>query len=399
MEAQDKFDKLAGSVFQFFRGTCLLFYRDLPGEDARLPTVLAPGDIHPGNFGVMPSADNVPIFGVMDFDEAYYAPFTWDLKRGAVGFMLAAEDKGGHRPKKQRAIARRFIRGYVDGIAAYAAAGTEQHERLRMDNAPGMIRDLIAGALEDTRAEWLAGAYLDDERRGFRADEELVPVSSRRDEFQELIERFLRVNDVTVPERAGTMRVKDVAERKGAGTASLGLTRFYVLIEGPRKNGTDDLLLEFKQARRSALTGLAPPSRYEVDGCGDRITHAHRVQLVNGDVFFGSLDFDGQSFLLRERAPYRDDISLGGLSASEWKEYAEICGRVLAQTHAMSDDTGNVDYDVEPAIVEVIGGTDLFVDDVLRFADEAATRVRRDHEHFVADHAMGAFGNIDHSYR
>jgi hypothetical protein len=205
MEAQDKFDKLAGSVFQFFRGTCLLFYRDCP---ARTPA----------------------------------CPRCWP------------------------------IRGYVDGIAAYAAAGTEQHEQLRMDNAPGMIRDLIAGALEDTRADWLAGAYLDDERRGFRADEELVPVSSRRDEFQEVIERFLRVNDVTVPERAGAMRVKDVAERKGAGTASLGLTRFYVLIEGPRKNDTDDLLLEFKQARRSALTGLEPPSRYEVDGCGDRIT-------------------------------------------------------------------------------------------------------------------------------
>ena len=83
------------------------------------------------------------------------------------------------------------------------------------------------------------------------------------------------------------MRVKDVAVRRGQGIASLGLARYYVLIEGPRADATDDLIIEFKQARRSALAGLTPPSRYDADGRGERISHAHRVQLVNGDVFYG----------------------------------------------------------------------------------------------------------------
>ncbi|TYP88936.1 DUF2252 domain-containing protein [Blastococcus xanthinilyticus] len=398
IEAQEKFDKLAGSVYHFFRGTNLLFYRDLVGEDARLPTVLALGDVHPGNFGVMPSADNVPIFGVNDFDDAYYAPFTWDLKRGAVGFVLAAGEKGGHGPDKQRAITRRFLTGYVEGMASYAADATEDSEQLRLDNAPPLIAELIAGALETTRSEWLAG-LLDETRGGFRTNDEVVPVSSRRAEFQDVVERFVEGNQVPVPERAGRMRVKDVAERKSAGTASLGLPRFFVLIEGPRADGTDDLLLEFKQARRSALSGLVPPSEYQMDGMADRIRHAQRVHLVNGDVFYGSVDIDGRSFMVRERAPFRDSISLGKLSRREWKEYAEICGRVLAHTHAMSDDSGNVDYDVEPAILEAIGSRELFVDDVLRFAEEAAARVRQDHEYFVADHALGAFRNVDVVYR
>ncbi|MGY1846747.1 DUF2252 family protein [Blastococcus sp. SYSU DS1021] len=398
LEARAKFDKLAGSVFHFFRGTNLLFYRDLVGEDARLPTVLALGDVHPGNFGVMPSSDNVPIFGVNDFDDAYYAPFTWDLKRGAVGFLLGAAEKSGSGRKKQRAIAERFVRGYAAGIASYAADGREQTEQLRLDNAPPLIRRLIAGTLETSRADWLAG-LLDETRSGFRTDEELVPVSSRRQEFQELVDRYVAENEVAVPERAGAVRVKDVAERRGAGTASLGLTRYYVLVAGVRDDGTDDLLLEFKRARRSALSGLVPPSGYEVDGEGDRIRHAQRVHLVSGDVFYGSVDIDGRSFMVRERAPFRDDISLGSLSTGEWKQYAEICGRVLAHTHAMSDETGNVDYDVEPAILDAIGNRDLFVDDILRFAEEAAARVRRDHEHFVADHALGAFRSVDVVYR
>lgn len=81
-----KFEKLDGSVYSFFRGSALLFYRDMPGTDARMPTVLLLGDVHPENFGVMPNRDNVPIFSVNDFDdEVSYGPFTWDLKRGATG--------------------------------------------------------------------------------------------------------------------------------------------------------------------------------------------------------------------------------------------------------------------------------------------------------------------------
>ncbi|MGY1634423.1 DUF2252 domain-containing protein [Geodermatophilus sp. SYSU D01186] len=356
VEAREKFDKLAGSVFHFFRGTNLLFYRDILGEDARMPTVLALGDVHPGNFGVMPSSDNVPVFGVNDFDDSFYAPFTWDLKRGVVGFVLGAAEKSGLGRKKQRGVAERFVRGYIEGIAAYATDLTEQDEQLRLDNAPPMIAELIQGVLERGRPEWLAETVLNEYGTGFRTDDELVPVSSRRPEFQDLVDRYVRENDVTVPARAGGMRVKDVAERKGAGTASLGLTRYYVLIEGPRADGTDDLLLEFKRARRSALAGLVPPSGFEVDGQGDRIRHAQRVHLVNGDVFYGSVDFDGHSFLVRERAPFRGDISLGALSAGEWKEYAGVCGRVLAHTHAMSDENGLIDYDVEPAILGAIGG-------------------------------------------
>jgi uncharacterized protein (DUF2252 family) len=397
-DAEEKFEKLAGSLFSFFRGTCLLFYRDLAGEDAWMPTVLTLGDVHPENFGVMPSADNVPIFGVNDFDEAFYAPFTWDLKRGAVGFMIAAQEEGGHGRKKQRKIAKRFVQGYIDGISGFAHDETEQERQLRLDNAPELIADLIDDALED-RAEWLDDDYLDEHKRGFRADDELVPVTSRRDEFQELIDRFVEDNDVDVPARAGEMRVKDVAIRKGQGTASLGLARYYVLIEGPHADGTDDLIIELKQARRSALAGLVPPSEFTVGGQGDRIVHAHGVQLVGGDRFYGHVEFEGRSFMTRERAPFRDDIDLDDLSKSEWKDYAEICGRTLAHAHALSDEIGELDHDIEPMILDAIGAHDLFVDDIVRFADEAAERVRRDHEHFIADHQLGAYRSVDVIYR
>ena len=63
------------------------------GQDSLMPTVMALGNVHRENFRIMPDVNGAPIFGVNDFDETIndfdetiYAPFTWDLKRGAVGF-------------------------------------------------------------------------------------------------------------------------------------------------------------------------------------------------------------------------------------------------------------------------------------------------------------------------
>ena len=195
------------------------------------------------------------------------------------------------------------------------------------------------------------------------------------------------------------MRVKDVAVRVGQGTASLGLTRYYVLIEGPTEDGSDDLVLELKQARRSALAGLAPPNDFGVDGTGERITEAARVQLVNGDAFFGHVEFEGMSFMTRERSPYKNEIDLDELTKQEWVDYARLCGQTLAHAHALSDDVGERDVDIEPLVLDAIGVPELFRADVLAFATEAADRVRDDHDHFCADHALGAFTSVDRVFR
>ena len=398
-DAAAKFAKLHGSLFSFFRGTCLLFYRDMAGEDADMPTVLTLGDVHPENFGVMPSVDDVPIFGVNDFDEAFYAPFTWDLKRGAVGFMIAAAEEGDQGRKKQRRIAGAFVRGYVEAMRGYAADATEQEEQMREDNAPRLIRKLIHHAAKEKRSAWLDRKYHDEHRRGFRADDEHVPVTSRVAEFQAALDAFVVDNDIDVPARTAGMKVKDVCKRLGQGTASLGLPRYYLMIEGPEGDGSDDVLLEFKQARRSALAGLAPPSDFVMDGQAERISHAQGVFLVGGDRFYGAAELDGMSFMVRERAPYRDDIDLDDLSTDEWMDYAAICGASLARSHALSDEAGLVDHDIEPDVLAAIGPEDLFVSDIVGFAVEAQERVRADHEHFRADHDLGAFGQVDRVFR
>lgn len=396
--ATEKFDELSGSLFKFFRGTALLFYRDMVGQDNEMPSVMALGDVHPGNFGVMPDRDGAPIFGVNDFDETIYAPFTWDLKRGAVGFWLAAAEEGGKGRKKRRKIVRKFLEGYLEAMRNYAERATEKQNNYRMDNSPKVIRRLFEEALEK-RKEWLWDDYLKENGKGFRASDELQPISSEIAKFQKAVRQLMKTKGIDIPPRAGELKVKDVCVRHRQGTASLGLPRYYVLIEGPSKDATDDLIVEFKRARRSALEGLTPPSDFHAGDKADRIMHGQGVQLAHGDAFYGAVEIDGDSFMTRERAPFREDIDLDDLSYKTWKAYARVCGAALAQAHALSDDLGQIDYDVEPSIVTAASPPELFISDILTFAEEAAGRLARDHEHFRADHACGAFRKVGKIYR
>ncbi|HRW05058.1 MAG TPA: DUF2252 family protein [Caldilineaceae bacterium] len=402
--AQDKFDKLAKSFFKFFRGTALLFYRDYAGMDSHLPTVFTIGDVHPENFGVMPNEDGAPIFGVNDFDEAYFAPFSYDLKRGAVGFYIAAKENG-LKKKKRREVVRAFVDGYWEGLTSFARDDREKWHEFRIDNSPKMIRKLLKSARTE-RADFLAD-LIDVEKERFISSDEIVPHSKHIAEFQKVVDTYREDNDIDSSTKAeGFFEVRDVAIKRHSGTASLGLDRYFVLINGPTDDPTDDIILEFKQTRPSAIYGLAPnitsnengktksskkSSKKAQNNKASRVVRSHDIHLSGGDPYYGQVDIDDENFLVRERSPYKDDIDVDDLDYDEFCEYASICGQALAQTHARSDeDTGIMEGDAEKRILSSVNPA-LFTADVVRFAHTATKRLKRDWKMFKQDHALGAF--------
>ncbi len=243
---REKFETMAETPFRFFRGTALLFYRDYAGTDGDLPIVLCLGDVHPENFGVMPSADGTPVFGPNDFDEAYFAPFSYDLKRGAVGFELATKEEG-LKKSERRAIVEAFGKGYVAALKDFAIDDREADLSMRIDNSPPMIRTLLECSMKE-RSKWLA-KMIDVEKGEFQPTDEIVPQSSHVEEFQKAIDRYVKQNELGAATRMTDFHVKDVALKKGSGTASLGLERYFVLIDGPTDDEHDDIILELKQAQ------------------------------------------------------------------------------------------------------------------------------------------------------
>ena len=85
---------IAKDPFTFLRGT---FYRwmqlfpDVCKKAADAPVVLSVGDLHAANFGTWRDAKEELIWGINDFDEAAYLPYTQDLIRLATSVELASE--------------------------------------------------------------------------------------------------------------------------------------------------------------------------------------------------------------------------------------------------------------------------------------------------------------------
>ena len=386
--AQAKFDKLGHSPFTFFRGTALLYYRDYAGTDAELPMVLAIGDVHPENFGVMPNADGAPFFGLNDFDEAAFAPFSWDVKRGAVGFNLAVRQQGFSK-KNRRRVVKSFVNGYIAGLLDFARNDREKWHQWRIDNSPPMIRNLLESA-QLSRRDFLKD-LIDFDKGCFMPTQKIVPNGKDVKMFQKAVNAYYKNNDIKSTTLRSHFKVKDVAIKTGSGTASLGLDRYFVLIDGPTENIADDIILEFKQARRSALHGLVPDTPDTAEDQAERIITSHAIHLVGGDPYYGHTDLDGKDFLVRERSPYKDEIKVKSLDEEEMQAYAHICGKTLAQAHARSDeDTGLTEGSAEATILASISPR-VFKADVTRFADMAADRIEVDYKAFLKDHAKGAF--------
>ncbi|MDN5859815.1 MAG: DUF2252 domain-containing protein [Pseudonocardia sp.] len=391
--AQLKFDTLAGDAFTFFRGTALLYYRDHAGTDGQLPIVFTIGDAHPENFGVMANSDGAPFFGVNDFDEAWAAPFSYDVKRAAVGFWIAAAENGERRRDRRRIVAS-FVGGYFTALRAYSIDDRSSTFQFRLDNSPKMIRSLLKRSMTD-RSEFLA-RYVDPETGGFRPSRKRVPHSSHVAEFQKVVNRYVKENDLgEVTRPKSFFRVLDVARKKGSGTGSLGLDRYWVLLEGWDADPNTCVVLEFKRARRSALHGLVPDNDVtSVEGeeeSARRIVTAHGVHLVGGDPLYGFAEIDGRSFLARERSPYKGGMAVADLDLDEMITYADVCGHALAQPHARSDaETGIMEGSAETRILSSLT-PELFCSDVVEFAEVAADRVYADLAMFREDQRNGAF--------
>lgn len=391
-EATQKFDKIASSLYKFFRGTSLLFYRDYAGTDSYLPLVFTIGDVHPENFGVMPNENNVPFFGVNDFDEAYYAPFSYDIKRGAVGFYIVCKVRG-FKKKSCEKIVKSFVKGYLEGLKSFAKDDRERWHQFRLDNSPKLIKDLIKKS-QKSREEFLT-EKLDMDKERFRTSDETVPFSKHIEEFQQVIKQYVEDNQIEVNgNKEDFFKVKDVAVKKGSGTASMGLNRYWILINGPTEDKDDNLVLEMKQARNSALTGLVGAGEKTTKNTNKaaHIVDAHKIHLAGGDRFYGYATYNEHNYLIRERSPFKEEIDLDDLNKSQMKEYASICGQTLAQTHARSDKDAGIKSkkDAEVAILEAIN-INLFVNDMKCFAKEAARRIEKDYMLFKKDHKQGAF--------
>ena len=244
-----KFKGMRTAPFTFFRATAHLFYEfdGLLKTVSNAPAVWSSGDVHLENFGCFKADNRLAYFDLNDFDEAALGPLSWDLVRLIASAMLGAGPVG-FSPAERREVGREILGRYAATLANGKARWLERA------TAEGPIRRLLQQAKRRTRRLLLNDRTRrtgSSRRFRLRPDRHLVVSKSE----QKAVAMVLRKLARRQPDPS-FFRVRDVV-RRVAGMASLGVTRYAVVVEG-RGSPNNNYLLDLKGAQPSVLAAASP---------------------------------------------------------------------------------------------------------------------------------------------
>ena len=295
-----KYEALRSSAHRFLRGTCHLFYEDWPRRSGLndAPNAWICGDLHVENFGAYKGDDRILYFDLNDFDEAVLAPCSWEVTRFTTSVILAARD--ARLPRREAAgLCRVFLDSYAEALAKGKA------RRVEPLVATGLVRKLLDALRRRSRLALLQRrTVVSRGGRTLKLGKRALPVTSAE---RRAVTAFVR-SDPRAKERPRFYRVLDVA-RRVAGTASLGVRRFVILIEG--KGSPDgNYLLYLKEARPSSLQTFVPAAQPKFANEADRIvTIQDRVQAV-APALLHAVTLGDVPFVLRELQPTEDRLRM-----------------------------------------------------------------------------------------
>ncbi|MFI5280158.1 MAG: DUF2252 domain-containing protein [Gemmatimonadales bacterium] len=374
-----KYEALCSGAFRFLRGTCHLFYEDWPKRSPlnSAPRTWISGDLHLENFGSYKGDDRIIYFDINDFDEAVLAPCTFELARFATSVLVGARDFGARKSQ-----ATQMIRHYLDAYSHALARGKARRvERLV---AEGMVRDLLDALLHRTRLQ-LLGRRTERKsgKRRLKLGKRALPASAaQKREVSAFLAAYARTQ-----ESPAFFRVLDVA-RRVAGTGSLGVQRYVVLVEG--KGSPDgNYLLDLKEARPTALAPYVPCRQPLWANEADRVvTIQDRMQAV-APALLHSVTMERRGFILRELQPSEDRLTLAdcGGRMIKLESVMRTMGRVTAWGQLRS--AGRQGSAIADDLI-AFASRSGWQGDVLKYAQSYARQITTDWQAFRKAIAKGA---------
>nr|WP_232318712.1 DUF2252 family protein [Halomonas sp. GT] len=326
---QAKYAKMAVSPYRFFRGTNHLYWQDvwhdwrfaLFGGWPNTQTWLQ-GDAHVYNFGAYGHHDDQVRYGMDDFDDALIGDYQYDVWRLAISVVLDSRENAGLSSKATDKALKKLLKGYIHTLATYTQgtldngilAEEQPIDAVTLDSAKGPLKPFMSNVADkQSRARMLEKwTTLDSqkgrvfaERSGKLANLPADVASQLRrlieQEYQQTLQHPIKEND---PKH---FRVKDTARRLDAGTGSLGVERYYVLIEGGADHEHDDVILDVKEQVTPEAYGLmnkAHQQAWRKLFPNEGIRHAaafHAIADTQMPTWVG-LTMNGKFFPVRERS-------------------------------------------------------------------------------------------------
>lgn len=299
-----KFARMRRSPFLFLRGSAHLFHSRLErGMFKPAPVAWCCGDMHLENFGSYHAGNGLAYFDINDFDESALAPASTDVLHLLASLWLAA-DEMRLAPDDARGLAGAALHAYADALAGGKAYWLER------DTADGPVRRLLDQVGSRAQADLLARRCVGrGKHRRLRVDGRFALPAS--DVQVERVRVFMAVF-VCEASESRFYEVLDVA-RRVAGTGSLGLDRYVVLVRGAG-GPSGAQLLDLKPAQASTLarvSGVRQP-RFKTEA-ERQVAVQQRMQAVSMDPVH-AVRWAGKPYVLRALQPSEDRLDLAALA-------------------------------------------------------------------------------------
>jgi uncharacterized protein (DUF2252 family) len=375
-----KYISLRKNAFTFFRGTCHLFYHDLPADfiHSSAPLVWICGDLHLENFGTYKGDDLQIYFGINDFDEGGLAPCAWDLTRLVTSIFVAA-DSLAIDSSAARTLAESYLTSYANALV------TGRIRAIVADNAHGIVEDLLIGLhqrkrinLLDERTESILHrrGYANDERRQLRFDNEKV-LKIDKQLYRKIAQTIHDWADTQA--NPGFFEVLDIGFRL-AGTGSLGIDRYLILVKG--KGSPDrNYLLDFKQQPVSALQPYLPNIQPQWANQATRVMRIQQLVQSAPPALSAEIEFDNSSYFLRELQPTQDKIDLKANRLSHAQLDRLITTMALVTASAHLHGSGKSGAAIADDLI-AFGTNSDWQEQILSYANEYAKQVQQDYQNF-----------------
>ncbi|MEA3120288.1 MAG: hypothetical protein QOI13_3558 [Paraburkholderia sp.] len=296
-----KYRQMRASPFQFLRGTCHLFYARLStgGLLQEGPPAWVCGDMHLQNFGSYKGDNGLIYFDINDFDEACLAPSLFELVRMLTSVLVAADEL-----HLSRAEALSLCHVAVESYGAALRRGKARW--IEPELADGMVRELFDSLHKRSRADLLnRRTDLNGKKRALRLDgKKALPVTKHeRDAVMAFVSEFS-----SRQQNPDFYRPIDVA-RRIAGTGSLGVDRYVILVEG--KGSPDgNYLLDLKEALPSSVVSHVNVSQPRWNSEGERVVAIQQRAQAVSQAFLQAVSFKNRSYVLRSLQPAEDRVDL-----------------------------------------------------------------------------------------
>ena len=379
---QLKYKLMSESPFDFFRGTCHLFYEDLSEvKDFPLsPSTWTCGDLHVENFGSFKGDNRMVYFDLNDFDESILAPLCWEVVRTLTSIFVAfsaLEIKGAEAKK----AAKQYLENYSEIIGGGKAYYIDPR------TARGMVKHFMKAVKkrkEEALIEQLCDGKAPDGKIGIDNKTYFKVAKDIRSQLKLRVAKWIKDD----PAWPNNYVVKDVVFRV-AGLGSVGLKRYMFLLQST-KDKKKFIIVEMKQARSSALTPYISIKQPDWKSEVDRVISIERRMQNIPPALLSEIDFQGETYVFQEMQPSQDKIKFELIEENYGDLENVIKDMALLAASSQIRSSGMQGSAVIDELTSFAQAGD-WQETLLKYAMDYSKQVSKDFNQFLSDYKKGEF--------